>query len=259
MQGQVNVSVANLYSEGNYQSETISQALLGELLEVMESDGDFSLVKASDGYSGWISNYQWLPFEEDNGEKVLIRSHFAAIRSGPEPDAACLRDVVLGSWLTRLTEKKDWIEISLPDGVSGWVHKTQTGAISKLNRKNTISIAKEFLGYPYLWGGKSPKGFDCSGLVQIVFSLMGVRLRRDSWMQHHDATPVGEDFTQAQAGDLLFFAESNNKISHVGIALGDSKILHARGYVKINSLNAKDSLFDQNLQNTFVDVKTCID
>jgi cell wall-associated NlpC family hydrolase len=84
-------------------------------------------------------------------------------------------------------------------------------------------------------------------------------MRRDSWMQHHDAKVVSTDPGRAKPGDLMFFAENKGKISHVGIALGNFKILHARGFVKINSLNPKDKLFDQHLQDTFADVRTIFD
>jgi SH3-like domain-containing protein len=259
LQGQVNVSVANLYSEGTYQSETISQVLLGEMLDILETDGDFSLVQASDGYSGWMSNYQWLPWSKVKGEKVLVRKHFSAILSKPDKDSICLRDTVLGTWLNKVDENEDWLQVILPDGEKGWIRKDHTGSIVDKIRDNVVDIANEFLGYPYLWGGKTPKGFDCSGLVQMVLSLTGIHVRRDSWMQHHDAKVVGEDLAMAKPGDLLFFAENKDKISHVGIVVGNSKILHARGLVRINSLNPKDKLFDQHLNDTFVDVRTCFD
>lgn len=259
MQGQVNVSAANLYSEGSYRSETISQVLLGEMLEIQETDGDFSLVRASDGYSGWMSNYQWLPWSKVEGEKVLVRKHFSAILSKPEKSSARLRDAVLGDWLNKVDENQNWLQVILPDGMKGWIEKDHVGSLVDKKRDNVIDIATEFLGYPYLWGGKTPKGFDCSGLVQVVLYLAGTHMRRDSWMQHHDAKFVGEDPATAKPGDFLFFAENKDKISHVGIALGNSKLLHARGLVRINSLIPKDKLFDQHLQDAFVDVRTCFD
>jgi gamma-D-glutamyl-L-lysine dipeptidyl-peptidase len=257
LQGQVNVSVANLYAEGTYRSETISQVLLGEMLDIQESDGDFSLVRASDGYSGWMSNYQWLPWSKYEGEKVLVRNHFSTILSKPAKSSVRIRDVVLGTWLNKVDENQNWLQVLLPDGVKGWIDKDHIGSLVDKKRDNFVDIANEFLGYPYLWGGKTPKGFDCSGLVQVVLYLTGTHIRRDSWMQHHDAKIVSEDHTLAQPGDFLFFAQNRDKISHVGIALGNSKILHARGFVRINSLNSKDKLFDQHLHDTFVDVRTC--
>jgi cell wall-associated NlpC family hydrolase len=92
--------------------------------------------------------------------------------------------------------------------------------------------------------------------MQVIFGLVGIKLRRDSWMQHHDAQFVSEESAAAQPGDVYFFAEQGNKITHVGLALGQNRILHARGYVRINSLTDGETDFDPNLANTFVDTRT---
>ena len=259
LNGQVNVSVANLYSEGTYRSETISQAIMGEHLEIQDTDDDFALVRTPDGYSGWMSNFQWVERSPDKEDKVILRSHFTTILAKPEKNAVKLRDAVLGTQLIKVDEKPDWIQVQLPDGIMGWIDKKDVGLFAEKTRNEVVEIASEFLGYPYFWGGKTPKGFDCSGLIQVIFALTGTKMRRDSWMQHHDAKLVGENPEQAQAGDLYFFSEDKDKISHVGIALGDFKILHARGFVQINSLEPQDKKFDQKLLNTFVDVRTCFD
>lgn len=259
MIGQVNVSVANLYADGSYHSEVISQVILGESLEIQDTDGDFSLVQSPDGYSGWISNFQWVAKSADAVKKVFLGSHFIDIYSKPEISSSRLRDAVVGTQLELVDEKPEWANVKLPDGQLGWIEQKDLGSMFEKSRSNITDIACEFLGYPYYWGGKTPRGFDCSGLVQLVFSLTGFRMRRDSWMQHHDTILIGEEPAKAQPGDLYFFAENKKKISHVGIALGESKILHARGFVRINSLNPGDELFDQTLYDTFVDIRTIFD
>jgi cell wall-associated NlpC family hydrolase len=126
----------------------------------------------------------------------------------------------------------------------------------ELTRQNIVQLVREFLGYPYFWGGRSPKGFDCSGLTQIVFSLYGISLPRDSWMQHRDALFCSDNPIEAQAGDLYFFADNGTKITHVGFALGEGRIIHARGMVRENSLIPGNDKFSEELYNSFVDVRT---
>ena len=119
-----------------------------------------------------------------------------------------------------------------------------------------VEFSQRYLGIPYFWGGKTPKGLDCSGFVQLVFKLFGMPLRRDAWMQHEDARPAGKDPMRARPAELLFFAESGERITHVAIAMGEGLFIHARGMVRINSLNESHDYFDESLKQSFVDVKS---
>jgi cell wall-associated NlpC family hydrolase len=119
-----------------------------------------------------------------------------------------------------------------------------------------VKLIKEFLGYPYFWGGRSVKGFDCSGLIQTVYSLLGLKLPRDSWMQHRDGKFVSDQPGEAEPGDLYFFSDTGSKITHVGMATGAGRIIHARGMVKENSLIHDETIFNEKLYSSFVDVRT---
>ena len=172
------------------------------------------------------------------------------------PAPGRIRDLVIGATLVKTAEKEDWFQVSLPDGILGWVEKKSFAPFPQESRQGVVDLAQEFLGYPYHWGGRSPKGFDCSGLIQTIFAHTGVSLPRDSWMQHRDAQPVSDDPLQAEPGDLCFFAEGGKRITHVGVAVGEGRIIHARGFVRQNSLKESDPDFDRDLARTFVDVKT---
>jgi SH3-like domain-containing protein len=254
--GRINVSVANIYREASYGSEIINQGLLGELISVKTSEKDFSRITLLDGYRGWISNYQWVSEKNEFSNTKKIRKHFVKIYNKPKSNADSIRDATIGAEMMIVRRKDQWFEILLPDGLHGWVDANVFGQFPASTRLGIIKLVKEFLGYPYYWGGRSPKGFDCSGLIQTVFTLIGVNLPRDSWMQHRDGKFVSENPEDAQRGDLYFFADRGSKITHVGIALGDGRIIHARGMVRENSLIRTNENFSEVLYNSFVDVKT---
>jgi len=254
--GRINVSVANIYREATYGSEVVNQGLLGELITVEKKDKDFSQIKLSDGYEGWISNYQWVSDMNISYESLKVRSHFIKIYKEPDLKSDTIRDATIGTKIQIIKKYNDWYEIFLFDGLRGWVEEKSLSKFPELTRQNIVKMVKEFLGYPYYWGGRSTKGFDCSGLTQTIFSFFYINLPRDSWMQHRDGRYCSDNLSDAKAGDLYFFADNGKKITHVGIALGNDRIIHARGMVRENSLNPKDENFSEELYNSFVDVRT---
>jgi gamma-D-glutamyl-L-lysine dipeptidyl-peptidase len=258
--GLVNVSVANLYASPQYASEIVSQVLLGESFGVEQGGSRFSRVLLKDGYAGWLSNYQWVEQSgrEPEYKKKRVRSHFALVYEQPDFLSRPVRDAVIGTFLNIVAEQGEWVEVILPDKVSGYISQRCFGAFPVPSREGIKQQALEFLGYPYHWGGRSPRGFDCSGFVQTVCSLLNIDVPRDSWMQHRSGKPVRTDPCAALPGDLYFFADPPGRISHVGIALGGGDIVHARGMVCINSLREGNPGFSQNLADTFVEVRTYI-
>jgi cell wall-associated NlpC family hydrolase len=256
IRGAINVSVANLYREATYGSEIINQGLLGELITVEDSMKDFSQITLQDGYQGWVSNYQWVSYKENNYPTKVIREHIVRIHSEAHPESETLRDATIGSYVSIAGENDRWHEVILPDGLKGWIEKNVFKAFPPANRDGAVKLIEEFLGYPYCWGGRSVKGFDCSGLIQTVFSLIGINLPRDSWMQQRDGTYVSDNPEDAKRGDLYFFSDTGSKITHVGMALGGGRIIHARGLVRQNSLFRDDPQYNEVLDKSFVDVRT---
>jgi hypothetical protein len=254
--GQINVSVANLYKEPKFQSEIVSQTLLGECFNINKQMDTFSFIRLGDGYEGWLSNYQWVEHKLSDKETVRVRSHLLRIYERPNKNAQPLRDAVIGVYLPIYDKVLGWYNIGLPDGNKGWVEKRGFGKFPTTSRTGLCQLALEFLGYPYYWGGRSPKGFDCSGLVQTVFNLVGITLPRDAWMQHRDAKLLSDEPLMAQPGDLYFFSDQGESITHVGIALGNGKILHARGLVRLNSLKEADKNYSGELHHTLVAIGT---
>jgi gamma-D-glutamyl-L-lysine dipeptidyl-peptidase len=252
----VNVSVSNVYKNSTYKSEITSQALLGESVEVINSENDFDFVKQFDGYTGWIKNNQLSAFKNNNFPKKIIISHTARIFENKDENSIPMRGAVIGCKLNIIKENDNWCQVLLPDGLKGWIHKKHFGDFPKLSRSNVVKLAKQFLGYPYFWGARSPRGFDCSGFVQTVFGLLGTQLPRDSFMQKNAIKEISKNINDANEGDILFFGDDKIKVDHVGIALGGNRIIHSRARVRINSLNINDDNYDSKLAETLIAVST---
>jgi len=252
----VNVSVSNVYKNSTYQSDIVSQAILGETVEILNTENDFDMVKQPDGYSGWIKNNQLASASIKPNLIRTITSHAIQIYSKMDESSFPVRDAVIGSKLTFIEEINDWYKIQLPDGKKGWILKKHFGDFPKLSRNNVVKLAKQFIGYPYFWGGVSPRGLDCSGLTQTVFKLLGYQLPRDSYMQRDDTKEISKNISDAEEGDLLFFGADKIKVDHVGIALGKNGIIHSRGLVKINSLDKSAEDYDPKLDETLIAVTT---
>ena len=249
----INVSVSSHYREDSYASETVTQGILGERIEVIEQHPLFSKIRQQDGYISWISTDQFALGEPPTGHPRQVRSHFIRIRKKPSADAEIIRDGVIGSTLIADDQSNGWTRIVLPDGRPGWVETDHLGSFPAATSAHILQLAREFLGYQYVWGGRTPKGFDCSGFVQTTFALHGVTLPRDSWQQQEQYL-VSEDFSTAIPGDLLFFARTPEKVTHVAISLGNQRFIHASGWVRYNSFRETDSDFSRDLVDTFVSV-----
>ncbi len=252
----VNVSCANIYPDATFHSEVDSQAVLWEQLEKLDEENGFYRVRCADGYEGWISSHQ-VAFADAPDNMRLIYRPYGRIYKSPQKKATVIRDYVSGCLLPVRDEQSGWAQTVLPDGETGWVREAAFGYFSRSGlRRMLVELAQEYLGVPYLWAGKSAKGMDCSGYVQLMHKLCGINVRRDAWMQHQDARAVSDTWMNARAGDLLFFAEKENKISHVGIKLNKTEVIHVRGMVRINSMDPAAENADTQLIDEFVSAGT---
>ncbi len=249
----VNVSVSNHYKEPSRASEVTTQGLLGEQVEILENHPIFIRIRQAGGYESWIPADQIVQGEAPQGEDLMVRSHFMRIHVQPSVLSEGVKDAVIGCSLKAVDQEGDWYRIALPDGASGWAEKRHFGTFPGYSPENIITLAREFLGYQYAWGGRSPKGFDCSGFVQTVFRLHGVALPRDSWQQQQHNL-VSTDPLEARPGDLLFFGKSPDEIDHVAISIGDERFIHASGWVRYNSFRKTDADFSRQRLDSFVSV-----
>jgi hypothetical protein len=176
-------------------------------------------------------------------------------------------DLVAGAIVVKKSERKSIIEVTLPDGRSGyvsnqkWLNLKQWEDTISVIPSQLIANGKRFLGFPYLWGGTSSKGIDCSGFVKTIYFLNGVILERDASQQfkHGKEIDITSGWENLQKGDLLFFGSKETKhITHVGMYIGDSEVIHSSGSVRINSLDPKRENYSKYLSSILVGAKRVI-
>lgn len=253
----INVSAALVYRKPTFHSEADTQVVLGETVQILQQENDFIRIRCEDGYEGWLNRFQ-LSEQPKLGSlpKKIITSDIVRFFEEPDAHSAPLRDGTGGGYVYLLQEREEWRQVLLPDGETAWLESRHIKTLPQRSRLNLINYAKRFMGVPYLWAGKTPKGFDCSGFTQMVHKMFAIALRRDARMQFEDGRKVSDNPLKGQPGDMMFFAESSDKITHVGFCLGEGKLIHARGMVRINSLREGDPCFSKELQENFVGIRS---
>ncbi len=266
--GIVQYSVVNMRAQSVFQSELVNQVLLGTIVPVLDKRDEFYLIRNWDGYQGWISRHGLVPGDKKLAERwlksqqVMVRENYGVVYSQPQDESDIITDLVPCAVLRKTGVIEGYVTIEMPDGQAGYVKKEilidkdQQEKI-EISGKKIIRQARKFLGIPYLWGGNSSKGFDCSGLVQTVFRLLNVELPRDSGPMSRIGETIllegGPD--NFKVGDLLFFGKSVKRINHVAIYIGEGFYIHSRGKVGINSLIPDHPLYNDYLRSLFVKVQ----
>lgn len=246
-------SVADIRREPTHAAELVNQAIMGEAAEKLKSEGDWYLVRLRDRYHGWMRSWYVADFDRheiDSYRERLnarVEANVAYIRSLPDAESLPVTDIVAGSLLIAGPPADGFRSVVLPGGRSGYVRESELGGMCHPggpSRERIVSRAQRYIGITYLWGGTSPKGFDCSGLVKRVFEMEGVELPRDTDRQAMAGKEI--PLERSAPADLLFFGEGDT-ISHVAICLGEGRFIHAYGEVRINSLHEEDPFFDPKL------------
>lgn len=230
--GICNLSIIPLRQEPSDMSEMVSQVLLGEHFKVLEIRNKWSKIRlAFDGYEGWLDNKQFLLIPEIDYKTLDTSQLFLSndLINFSENQEHLLSHVMIGSHLPFYKENTFTIgnEKLFIDG------DIFTGVLKK---ENIVTTALQFLNSPYLWGGKSPIGIDCSGLTQLVYKLNGYVLKRDAKDQAKQGD-VLSFIEESEPGDLAFFDNEEGNIIHVGVMMADNYIIHAHGKVRIDRLD----------------------
>lgn len=230
MFGICNLAIVPIRLESNHRSEMVSQLLFGEHFQILEQSKGWVKIKLHfDGYEGWIDEKQYQPISESefgllSSKEIMLNADLIEYISGKDN---MLFPIPLGTSLSFL----DIPQINTSEfrfeglKVSGKKPKTEI-----------LKTAFMYLNTPYLWGGKTPFGIDCSGFVQMVYKLNGHSLFRDANQQATQGE-VLSFIEEAEPGDLAFFDNEEGKITHVGILMNDNYIIHAHGKVRIDRLD----------------------
>lgn len=229
------LSVVPMRKEPSHRSEMVSQLLFGEYGTAGEEKEDFVFVKCDyDGYEGWVQKSQ-LTFIEDNVKQVtsiytnnftttvIIDGALSHVPFGsPVFELKQLAFTIVGKQCRYLMQPQQmWNAVEL-----------------EFNETTLQAVYQPFLNTPYLWGGRSVFGIDCSGFAQQIFKFFGIRLLRDAYLQAGQGSGVNS-VAEARPGDLAFFQNEKGRITHVGIVLSGNKIVHAAGKVRIDTLDEK--------------------
>jgi len=268
--GIVNLSACNIRSRPSHSAELATQSTLGTILKVWDQAGDWYRVQTPDGYLGWLDpgGLQMINKAERESylqsDRVVYLPDLGFSYAQTNKDSRRVSDLLAGNILVRLGTNGAFTKVSYPDGRIAYLPSTDLMdwnnwlASREPTALNILTDAQGMLGRPYLWGGTSGKAFDCSGFTKTVFYLNGLLLPRDASQQIHVGFPLNtQDTKDLKAGDLLFFGRAatktqKEKITHVAIYMGDNKIIHATGRVKIESLNPEDPDFAPERLATFV-------
>jgi hypothetical protein len=223
----INRPVVDVWKTSSRDSERISQRVLGQPMSIKEIiDDRWCIATGDDNYTGYVERRFLTEGAVSPGAMICVP--FASVRQSPERSAQLVVRLSIGSCVTRLENQGQWTQIGFPDGETGWVMTVQLTDSQGLNYTHAPQRAMSLFGTPYLWGGSSAYGIDCSGLTQLMYRLCGVMLRRDAHLQRDDSRFDHITFDALEPGDLVFFG-TPDKVTHVGMHHSPGKYIHSTG------------------------------
>ncbi len=275
-----NLSVSNHRSLPQHGAELMTQTLLGTPLQVLKRQGGFYLVRSPDGYLAWVDGggiklMDKIDFDHwQKAPKLVFTADYGHAYQRPAPAEIRVSDLVAGNILRRVGDAGFYYKVAFPDGREAYVSKKDVQSYEKWVKKSNpqakelLETAHRFLGVPYLWGGTSGKGMDCSGFTKTSFFLNGVIIPRDASQQvlvgepvdvmTKDSIDVQKCLNNLLPGDLLFFSAAKarglngGRITHTAIYIGHGDFIQAAGMVKISSLIPGIEHYDSGQSPTLV-------
>lgn len=243
--GVITHNVVSMRAKPDAKAEQTTQALIGQTVSVQGGQRDWVFVQTWDWYRAWVQADRVRTLDGDapyasTGPVAVVRELFADIFSEPHERSEVITKATISAELELVRAGADWNELKLPSGRHGFIRKHDARLVEKdlaqtiwlPDPRKLAETAMRFIGVPYLWGGTSPFGIDCSGFVQLIYHVQGVTLLRDAYMQASDPRAIPLDKSDLAAGDLVFFAgkkQDGARITHVGMMLDRERFIHSCG------------------------------
>lgn len=254
----VSTNLTSLHAEPSWLAEMLSQATYGTRVEVLEEHQRWVRIRQEDGYLGWMYR-PYLSEHPAAHPTYLVKATIAGLHAEPTCESPLTSRLVGGTGVQVVSSRGEWAEVDAH--VWGWVKMNELRAIdslpkaSDLIRDRLMKDAPRWMGVPYLWGGTSAHGIDCSGYAQLLYRLVGIALPRDADMQYEAGRKVEFPY---QPGDLLFFGEKGERrsITHVGVSLGGWKIIHSSR--SRNGVYVDDVQAVEHLRESFIGAATFV-
>lgn len=269
--GLIQISVANLRGRPSHSSELVTQATLGTPVEILKTEDSWYLIQTPDLYLSWVdgggitrlSKEDFLKWKTAN--KIIFTKTMGQSYSLPDENSQVVSDMVAGGILEFLGEENGFFKVGYPDGRTAFIKQSESQdyeawlAALDPSQESLVTTSKTLMGVPYLWGGTSTKGVDCSGFTKTIFFLNGIVLPRDASQQIHTGRTVDAErnFDQLLPGDLLFFGKpatdtEKERVIHVGMWIGNNEFIHSAGRVLISSVDQSAENFDAYNLNRYL-------
>jgi len=269
----INISVANLRSNPKHAAELATQATLGTPVKVLKKEGDWYYIQTPDNYLSWVDAGGIILMDKDQytqwkqNDKIIYTRTYGHAYLGTDRKTR-VSDLVAGSVVEVLKFDDTFYRVQFPDGRQAYVPKDEAQTYNawlnnlKPDADTLVETSKTLMGVPYLWGGTSTKGMDCSGFTKTVYFLNGMVIPRDASQQVHAGKPIDsvQNFENLERGDLLFFGRkatdsTAEKVVHVGMWIGNNEFIHASEMVRVSSMDPAANNFDEWNRNRYLRTK----